>query len=133
MSMRLDRSDFQNKMKSFEKKHPKIIERILLKTADQVKIDADEIEPKTPHLEGQLRGNYQIKALTAYRIMIWFLMPYAARWHEAIDDIDPITGGKINWSETGVGPKYLEKKLLTLGAKYGELMAALHRAEVNRA
>jgi hypothetical protein len=133
MSMRLDRSDWIKKMMAFKNKHPSMVQRILLKTADQVKIDADEIEPKTPHLEGQLRGNYQIKALKAYIIMIWFLMPYAARWHEAVNDIDPITERKINWSETGVGAKYLEKKLLTLGQKYGELMAALHRAEVNRA
>lgn len=126
MSMRLDRSDFQKKMKSFKKKHPSIVKGILLKTADQVKIDADEIEPKTPHLEGQLRGNYDIRALKNYLVMIWFLMPYAARWHEATDP-------EPNWSEAGVGPKYLEKKLLILGQKYGELMAALHRAEVNRA
>lgn len=133
MSMRLDRSDFQKKMRSFEKKHPSIIEGILLKTADQVKIDADTISPKTPHLEGQLRGNYQIKAINATLVMIWFLMPYAARWHEALDDVDPVTGGKITWSETGVGAKYLENKFLTLGKKYGELMAALHKSEVNHA
>jgi hypothetical protein len=126
MSMRLDTSDFQKKISSFEKKHPKITERILLKTADQVKIDADEIPPKTPHLEGQLRGNYQIKALNEFLVMIWFLMPYAARWHEATDP-------EPNWSEKGVGPKYLENKLLTLGAKYGELMAALHKSEVDHA
>jgi hypothetical protein len=126
MSMRLDRSDWVEKMKAYKTKHPSMVQRVLLKTADQVKIDADEIEPKTPHLEGQLRGNYQIKAFKDYSVMIWFLMPYAARWHEATDP-------EPKWSEQGVGPKYLEKKFVMFAEKYGQLMAALHRSEVNRA
>ena len=125
MSMRLDRSDFQKKMKSFEKKHPSIMERILIQTGDQVVIDANEIPPKTPHDKGELRSEVSVKALKNHLIMIWFMMVYAARHHEA----DP----PFNWKETGVGAKFLEKKLLTLGKKYGQLMAALHRAEVNRA
>lgn len=133
MSMRLDRSDFQQRMKGFKLKHPKIIERILLKTANQVKIDVDTIPPKAPLLEGPLRANYIIRALNNFLVMIWLLMAYAARWHEAVNDIDPVTGKKIKWSERGVGAKYLEKKFLTLGKKYGQLMAALHRAEVDRA
>jgi hypothetical protein len=123
--MRLDRSDFDKKMRSFEKKHPSIIERILIKTGDQVVIDANEIEPKTPHDENQLRSEVQVKALKYNLIMIWFMMVYAARHHEA----DP----PFNWKETGVGAKYLEKKFVMFAEKYGKLMAALHRSEVNRA
>lgn len=124
--MRLDISDFEKRMAGFEKKHQKIIENVLFKTASQVKIDADEIPPKTPHLEGNLRGNYRIIPLKFYLVMIWYMMIYATRWHEATDP-------EPNWSETGVGPKYLESKLLNYREKYGKLMAELHRAEVNNA
>lgn len=133
MSLKLDRTDFQKKISSFEKMHPKRVKKILLKTGDQVKVDADTISPKSPHLEGNLRDNYQILALEYNLIMIWYMMPYAARWHEAVDDIDPITGGKIKWSEKGVGAKYLENKFLTLGEKYGALMAEFYRSEVDSA
>lgn len=125
MSMRLDRSDFQQKMKSFKLKHPKIIERILLKTGDQVVIDTKEIPPKAPLDEGQLRSEVVVKALNEFLVMIWFMVVYAARHHEA----DP----PFNWKEKGAGAKYLESKFLRFAEKYGQLMAALHRAEVDRA
>ena len=125
MSMRLDRSDFQKRMKLFEKKHPSIIERILIKTGDQVVIDANEIPPKTPHEYGELRSEVVVKALKYNLIMIWFMMVYAALHHEA----DP----PFKWKETGVGAKYVENKLLRFGEKYGQLLAALHQAEVDRA
>lgn len=125
MSMRLDRSDFQKKMKSFEKKHPKIIERILLKTGDQVVIDAKEIPPKAPLDEGQLRSEVVVQALNEFLVMIWFMVVYAALHHEA----DP----PFNWKEKGAGAKYLENKFLRFAKKYGQLMASLHQAEVDRA
>lgn len=125
MSLRIDVSEFKNNMKNFKSKHPKMIERVLVKTAQQVKIDADEIPPKTPHDEGTLRGNVEIRALKYFMVMIWYMTVYAARHHEA----DP----PFNWKETGVGAKFLEIKLSTYNEKYGKLMAALHRVEVNNA
>lgn len=133
MSKAFDQSDFDNQLDRLERLEPKMIERILLNTANQVKIDADEIPPKTPHLEGQLRGNVVVEMLKKAIVRIWYMMPYAARWHEAVDNIDPVTGRKINWSETGVGPKYIENKFMRFAEKYGQLMAELHKAELENA
>jgi hypothetical protein len=48
-----------------------------------------------------------------------FRMPYAAKWHEAVNK-------KVNWTKTRVsspGPKYLETKLMAFGKKYFGLVA----------
>ena len=52
---------------------------------------------------------------------IIFRMPYAAKWHEAV-------GKKINWSEAGVGPKYLESKLSMFRRKYWGMVAEAVKA-----
>ena len=133
MSKALDTSDFDGKMAKLKRLEPEIIGRCLIKTMDQVKVDADEIPPKTPHDKGELRAveNVEIKLIDPTTVQIWYMMPYAARWHEAVNDIDPVTGRKITWKETGVGPKYLEKKFVDYAEKYGKLLAAHHKAELN--
>ena len=87
---------------------------------------ADEIAPKTPHLHGNLRGDsvrgVKAKGSSKSRkdwwpktteeslgsdrlaILLTYAAPYAARWHEAV-------GEAINWSEDGVGPKFVEAKM----------------------
>lgn len=135
MSQYIDISDFEGKMGKLKNILPAMSERILMKTAYQVKKDADEIPPKTPHLEGNLRGNVIIEPIgqNGEVVQIHYTMPYGARWHEALFDIDPVTGKKITWSETGVGPKFLEKKLVDYAKKYGQLQAEFFKEELKNA
>jgi len=128
-----DSSQFDKAIKKIQYTGPARTKKVVLRMADQVKIDAEEIAPKTPHDKGELRGEVRIFAKSPILAMIWYLMPYAARWHEAVGNIDPVTGRKINFQESGVGPKYVESKMLNLGSKYGELGAALHKKEMENA
>ena len=92
-------------------------ERAVFAAISALKNDADRIPPKTPHLEGHLRGDYKIEvkqSIMGTDSQLTFLMPYAARWHE--------TGADINWSESGVGPKYVEKKIDRFRDKYLRIM-----------
>lgn len=94
----------------------------LREAIQELKNDADNVRPRTPHLHGDLRGEYTISRvkLTKGRISsitLVFEMPYAERWHEAV-------GLSINWSESGVGPKYLESKMSRFGKKYIAIIGA---------
>ena len=92
---------------------------------------ADEIAPKTPHLHGNLRGDsvrgVKAKGSSKSRkdwwpktaeesrsdglaVLVTYAAPYAARWHEAVGSQNAF-GDPINWSEDGVGPKYVEAKM----------------------
>jgi len=116
-----------------------------------VKHDADSVTPKTPHLEGNLRGDYDfvLEGITQSKVAstgnkggakakaserygakdiiakIIFRMPYAAKWHEAV-------GKKVAWSEAGVGPKYLESKLSMFRNKYFNMVADVIRAALEK-
>jgi len=94
----------------------------LREAIQELKNDADNKQPRTPHLHGDLRGEYTISRvkLTKGRISsitLTFEMPYAERWHEAV-------GLSINWSETGVGAKYLEAKMARYRKKYNAIIAS---------
>ena len=123
----LDFKDFDEKFMAFAvKEMPLEAERGIFAAAGELKHDADTVEPKTPHLEGNLRGQYNIKhQIDAGKVFaeLAFKMPYAARWHEAEFNIDPVTGSKVNWSESGVGPKYVEAKLVRFMKKYIGIVA----------
>jgi len=121
---------------------PKAAERGMFEALSELKNDADSVTPKTPHLEGNLRGDYTfiLEGITQSKVTevgsqhkgnvapverfnakniiakIVFRMPYAAKWHEAVDK-------KVNWSEPGVGPKYLETKLMMFNKKYMSIVA----------
>ena len=88
----------------------------LREAIQEMKNDADNKAPKTPHLHGDLRGEYTISEIKitaggVLTIILTFEMPYAERWHEAV-------GLSINWSESGVGAKYLESKMARYHKKY---------------
>ena len=93
--------------------------------AQQLKIDADTIPPKTPHLEGTLRGSGEVSDVTVTNTTmtaeVSYKTPYAEKWHEI--------KRKVNWSEPGVGANYLRSKLLKYGFKYfkiaGEFVKSL--------
>lgn len=88
-------------------------------TLAALKIDSDTVTPKTPHLEGHLRADFiiQAKKVSGKNIegLLVYNSPYAARWHEA-------EGEAINWSEAGVGAKYVETKITRYKEKYNAIM-----------
>jgi len=116
----MDFSNFDKKFMEFAvKEMPLEAEQGIFAATGELKHDADTVEPKTPHLEGNLRGQYNIMhKIDAGRVYaeLTFKMPYAARWHEA-EDREWAQGG-IMWSEPGVGPKYVEAKLVRFMKKY---------------
>jgi hypothetical protein len=136
----LDMSDFEKRLSFIGKLQiPSIAKKACWEAAAALKKDADEIEPKSPHLHGNLRGDavrgvkakgsgqvhtewfpkntVEEESIHRISILVSYLAPYAARWHEAME--------AINWSETGVGPKYLEAKMARqdLRDKYFGLIA----------
>ena len=126
MSFKLDAGDFLKKTGDLLQKLPPMGDRALLKLGDKVRRDANNIEPRTPHLEGQLRSVVVIEILEQGIAVVWFQMPYAAKWHEA-------TNPEPNWSEAGVGPKYLESKLVRFKDDYAKFLATLTQAELKNA
>ena len=143
-----DVGDFREKFSALALKTvPEAAEAAMFAALSEVKHDADAVTPKTPHLEGNLRGDYDfvLDGITQSKVVstgnkgnpkakpserygaksivakIIFRMPYAAKWHEAV-------GKKINWSEAGVGPKYLESKLSMFRRKYWGMVAEAVKA-----
>jgi len=79
---------------------------------------ADEKEPKTPFRDGQLKSETEMKVTQKgdeYIGTLWYLMPYAARWH--------FVKVPINWSEPGSGPNYLGAKLTRYSKEILEVIA----------
>lgn len=99
----------------------------LREAGNQLLQDSIEEEPRAPHLQGALRASGKTEVGTENEsmteVLVGFDVPYAARWHEAENDIDPVTGGKIHWSEPGVGPKFIEAKMVKNGDKYVRITA----------
>lgn len=144
-SFSLDMMNFLKRLNIADALTLKVAEDAMWEAAAALKKDADEIVPKTPHLHGNLRGdavrNAKAKGPSKSHpewypkkekedvgkgklsITVTYRAPYANRWHEAVDEF-------INWSETGVGPKYLEAKIARkdLRDKYYGLIA-LHIRE----
>ena len=94
---------------------------------DELKKDADEEPPRTPHKEGHLRGSGKVINVEIMSDEISgelkyggsgvdYDVPYAHRLHEA----EP---GTIVWSEPDVGSKFIESKLVRHAEKYGGLIA----------
>jgi len=120
---------------------PAAAEEGLWVALNELKRDCDSVVPKTPLREGNLRGDWtrELAGITQSKVdktgskgaspkpaerfgakdiiaRIIFRMPYAARWHEA-------AGKKINWTESGAGPKYVESKLSMFRRKYMNIVA----------
>jgi hypothetical protein len=130
---------------------PAAAEKGMFEALSELKNDADGVTPKTPHLHGDLRGDYTmiLEGITQSKVQevgsqyrggavaaerygasdiiakLVFRMPYAAKWHEAVNR-------KVNWSEPGVGPKYLESKLMMFAKKYMGIVAANVKAAAEK-
>lgn len=123
----------------------------------ELKADCDNVAPKTPLLEGNLRGDHTLilEGITQSKVeeksggkgkdhhkggskpaerfgalniiaQLIFRMPYAAKWHEAIDK--EWAEGGILWSESGAGPKYCESKMMMFAKKYMGMIASAVKA-----
>ena len=130
----LDTKDFDQKfLLAAQQTMPKVLKKALWAATSELKNDADNVAPKTPHLHGHLRGEHKILvklSKDSCHAELVFEMPYAARWHEAEGNVDPVTGAQITWSEAsdGVGPKYVETKMIRFHAKYFEIVADYARS-----
>ena len=119
----LDFSDFNKKFADIVQRAAPESTKIGLKEAGQaLKLDADNIPPRTPHKEGFLRGSGKVSEVNivgkSLEVAVSYDKPYARRWHE----VEP---GTIKWSESGVGPKYLESKMIKFKNKYMNIIAAV--------
>ena len=135
MGSMMSKTDFTVDFTDFDKKFKNIIQRAapestrigIREAAQEWKLDADNVPPKTPHLEGHLRASgevseaeikgEEISAEVTYG-GVKYKVPYAKRWHEA----EP---GTVKWSEPGVGPKYLESKAVMFMKKYMNIIAEI--------
>ncbi len=147
-----DMADFDRKFFEYAvKTAPAAAEQGGLEALSELKNDCDNVVPKTPLLEGNLRGDYSLilEGITQSKVVdvgskskggskpaerlgaksiitkLLFRMPYAAKWHEAVNR-------KINWSEKGAGPKYLESKMMMFAKKYFGMIADRIRATTGK-
>lgn len=138
-----DWTDFDRKFLEYATKiAPAAAEKGMFKAISELKNDSDNVTPRTPHLHGDLRGDYTfiLEGITQSKVedhgtkfrggdapaerygannivaKIVFRMPYAAKWHEAVNRV-------VHWSEPGVGPKYLETKMMMFMKKYINIVA----------
>ena len=121
----LDFSDFNKKFADIIKRAaPESAEIGLREVGQELKLDADNIPPRTPHKEGFLRGSGKVSKVKvmgkSIEVTVSYDKPYARRWHEA----EP---GTIKWSEPDVGPKYLESKMIRFKNKYMKIIATVIR------
>lgn len=151
----LDMATFTKKFLEYATKTaPAAAEKGMFEALSALKNDADTVSPKTPHLHGNLRGDYTfiLEGITQTMVsensggddpdhresgvsptlnpngitsMVVFRQPYAARWHEAEAGTMHFIGrNPVHWSEAGVGPKYLESKMSMFKEKYMSIVAA---------
>lgn len=131
----MSKTDFTLDFTDFDKKTTEIMKNAvpadtakgLREAGQEWKLDADNVEPKTPHLEGHLRASGRVskpeKGANEISVDVTYggvkyKVPYAKRWHE----VEP---GTVKWSELGVGPKYLASKATMFMKKYMAIIAAV--------
>lgn len=130
--MTIDAGDFLQGVDRLKTAVDDDITKGLIAAVWQLRHNADNIPPKTPHLTGFLRGNKSSDAVqikdrasgTRFEASIQYNASYAHRWHEC--GPEGSTGEKEpNWSESGVGPQFLRKKLIdpALQKQYMTIMA----------
>lgn len=135
--MIIDATDFLQGIDRIKSAADDDIVKGLIAAVWQLRHNADNIVPKTPHDTGYLRGNKGGDAVviagkkvaeTVFEATITYNAPYAHRWHEC--GPEGSTGEKEPaWSESGVGPLFLSKKLIDPGLQkqYREIIADIVR------
>ena len=113
MSYTLDIKEFEERFNDLIKKSIDIDVVKGYRAVGNAIINASNKEiPKSPHRSGDLRASGKVE-VEVDGIAFGFNVPYAAKWHETTDT--------INWSERGVGPKYMSKKMYGSGDKWLEI------------
>lgn len=150
----LDMADFNQKFLEYAlKTAPAAAEKGMFEAISELKNDADTVPPKTPHLEGNLRGDYTfiLEGITQSKVSNKSGGKgkdhktggaVAAERFGATDIVVKVifrqpyaakwheavdrewAQGGILWSEPGVGPKYLESKMAMFNKKYLGIAAA---------
>lgn len=154
----LDFTDFNKKFLEYAlKTAPEAAEKGMFEAISELKNDADNVPPRTPHLEGNLRGDYtfilegitQSKAVEksggkgkdhkqsgekpaerfgAKDIIAKLVFRMPyAAKWHEVADTEWAQGGVL-WSEPGVGPKYVEAKLSMFQKKYMQIVASAIKA-----
>lgn len=98
---------------------PHLTEKGLFKAANELKLDADHVEPKTPVKEGTLKGSWKVEVeflgKDTWTLVCGFNVDYASYVHEMVK--------KNPWTQSGSGPKFLESKLYMFSDKYIGIVA----------
>lgn len=127
MSFKVDFSKFNHNLKRYALQVPKDAKRGIRLALNELKLDADNVPPRTPHKEGHLRGSGKVQKIKVEPNDISGELkyggegeggdvPYARKLHEA----EP---GTINWSEPDVGPKFVTSKIIRFMEKYIKIIA----------
>ena len=101
------------------KKYPIATQKGIRVALQKLKLDADNIPPKTPKEFGDLKSTTSIKTKLGSRKIEGILeyeMPYAAFQHQGIrrDGTHKVQ----NYTEAGSGPGFVSKKLIRFFKKY---------------
>lgn len=127
----LDFSEFDTRFRQYCIAAPDDAKEGVREALQELKLDSDNIPPRTPHKEGHLRGSGkvidlknvpgEVSGILQYGGKgVEYDVPYAAKWHEA----EP---GTVEWSEPDVGPKFIESKIVRYMKKYMEIIAEIIR------
>lgn len=127
---------------------PAAAEKGMFEAISELKNDCDNVYPKTPHLEGNLRGDYTmiLEGITQSKLVeksggkgkdhkkggskpaerrgaVDIICKLIFRMPYAAKWHEAVNR-KVNWSEPGVGPKFAESKLMAFGKKYFGIVAS---------
>ena len=116
MGFELDISELTDVVKILIKKSkPEAVETALVKACWKILNDSVEESPKTPHRHGHLRESAIVNKSKDDDIMFGYTAEYAAKWHNW-------EGPEPNWSESGVGTKYVTTKIIKNKQEYLKLI-----------
>lgn len=125
----LDMRDFNEKFRKMtEVTTPEAMRKGIFAAVSDIKLDADEVAPRTPVKEGHLKGSWMseitYKSANEFSVLCGFNIEYAIFVHEMVKRHD--------WTEPGSGPKFLESKLFMFGNKYLEIIARVAESEMSK-
>jgi hypothetical protein len=119
-----DSTDFEKKFADLVKNTiPELLEEGLEGAINKLKLDCDDIQPRTPHGKGDLKSDveFQVKRkLKEIVAALIFKKPYAAYQHrgERYDGTHKIRPYPVGYKETGSGANFLTEKLANRGDIY---------------
>lgn len=117
---KVDFTDFDKKFLEFAiNEAPDATKQGVKDAIDQLYQDALNVSPTVPKKEGILRAEVSRETKDVGDSIVGeltFKMPYAARRHE--EEVGPVSGKPVVFTEPGSGPKYVESKLVRFMKDY---------------